>query len=67
MKKLYRYLKWLIKGKPVVNYQGFNCGCCGEWIYENYSIPTYQSCGEWGDTWGLCDNCKGYGYEHKRI
>ena len=48
IKKFFSYLKWLWKGKPVITYDGFNCGCCGEWIYEKYTIPTYKSAGRWG-------------------
>lgn len=59
MKNFFRYLMWLLKEKPAVNYQGFNCGCCGVWVSENYSIPAYKSYGKWWDTWGLCDVCKG--------
>lgn len=57
IKKFFSYLKWLRQGKPIITYGGFNCGCCGEWIYEKYTIPTYKSCGRWWDTWGLCDKC----------
>jgi len=29
VKRWFNYLTWLLKGKPVIDYQGFNCGCCG--------------------------------------
>ena len=53
---------WEIKGKPMISYSGFNCGLCGAWVAKPFQIPTYQTDGEWWDTWGMCDKCrKGYG------
>jgi len=57
MKKLYRYLIWIKKGKPMINYNGFHCGCCGKYVKEKFSVPTYKSCGKWWDTWCLCEEC----------
>jgi hypothetical protein len=54
-----KYLLWLLKGKPMVHYTGFNCGCCGAWYDKEYDIPEYKSFGFQFDTWGLCP--KGYG------
>jgi len=53
------YLKWIISGKPMIVYSGFNCGCCGRWHNIKIEIPKYKSCGEWWDTWGVCPNKKG--------
>ena len=52
------WLKWIHNGKPHKKYAGFHCGCCGKWTKKKFKIPTYQSKGEWCDTWGLCDNCE---------
>ena len=52
-----KFLKWLIKGRPHITYEGHHCGCCGHWTDEKFSIPTFQSCGKWWDTWGLCNTC----------
>jgi hypothetical protein len=51
-----KWIAWLWKGKPVVIYNGYNCGCCGRWIEEKFSIPTYQSVDRYSDTIGLCKN-----------
>ena len=61
MRKLYYYLRWLWKGKPMLHYEGFHCGCCGRWHSIPFEIPEYESSGEWWDTWGICpenDPCK---------
>ena len=50
-------LKWALQGRPKVKYQGYHCGCCGKWIKEEFSLPIYQSYGEWWDTWRLCLEC----------
>jgi len=50
----FRYLWWLIKKKTYIEYDGFNCGCCGRWWDKPFKVPTYKSNGEWWDTWGLC-------------
>lgn len=52
------WIYWKLKGSPYIKYTGYNCGCCGEWINQEISIPTYQSEGTWWDTWGICDKCK---------
>ena len=52
-------LIWLLRGKPTIYYNGFNCGCCGSYVKEPLAIRNYESCGEWGDTWGLCPKCRG--------
>lgn len=57
IKKFIRYIKWILKRKPYLTYEGYNCGCCGNWINEKFSIPEYKSAGKWWDTWGLCDKC----------
>ena len=58
MRKLFRYLIWFIKGKPMIKYVGFHCGLCGKWVDKPFEIPDYQSLGEWEDTWGICNKCK---------
>ena len=49
---------WILEGRPMVQYKGFHCGICGKYIDKQFSIPKYESDGEWWDTWGLCENCK---------
>ena len=55
--KLITRLKWLLKGKPMIRYSGFNCGLCGKWVYQYFEVPTCESHGKWWDTWSLCDSC----------
>lgn len=50
-------LKWVWKGKPYKKYSGFHCGCCGKYVKRKFKVPTYESNGDWADTWGLCDEC----------
>jgi hypothetical protein len=61
VKIVFRYsigkIKWILQGKPMIEYTGYNCGCCGKWVEEKFKVPTYQSWGEWYDTWGLCKEC----------
>lgn len=52
-----RWIRWLVAGRPVVNYTGANCGCCGRWYSEDFSVPAYLA-DPWLDTWGLCSLCK---------
>jgi len=64
---LKRWLKWRLKGKPMIHYSGFHCSCCGKWVDKCFSIPEYQSVDEWWDTWGICEECKRkYGYVDKK-
>ena len=53
----FRWLKWYLKGKPMVQYRGYHCGICGKWVNEPFSVPEYQSAEEWWDTWGVCEEC----------
>ena len=59
MIKFIRWIRWLIQRKPTIQYSGYNCGCCGKWVTEQFNIRTIDSCGRWWDTWGLCDECTG--------
>lgn len=54
MKRLFYYLQWLYKGKPMIKYEGFHCGCCGKWHGIPFEVRKYQSAGEWWDTWDVC-------------
>lgn len=65
IKYLFRWLKWIFEGRPTIKYPGKNCGCCGTWIGEEFTIPAYQSNGGWWDTWGLCE--KGTGCRKNEI
>jgi len=58
MPRLIAWFKWILKGKPMIHYKGFHCGCCGSWTWLDFSVPQYKS-DDFYDTWGLCDNCKG--------
>jgi len=57
MKLFFKYLIWIIRGKPYFTYPGYHCGCCGKWVSHKYKVPEYISLGEWHDTWGICDEC----------
>ena len=59
LKRLFSYIKWLLHSKPMIKYEGFNCGCCGRWWSISFELPQYQSGGVWWDTWGLCPKGKG--------
>jgi len=59
IRNLIAKIKWVIQGKLMINYLGFHCGCCGRWWSIPFEVPTYESCGEWWDTWGLCLEGKG--------
>jgi len=49
-----RIFRWLWWGCPMVIYEGYWCGCCGKHWSELLVIPTFNSYGEWWDTWYLC-------------
>ena len=53
-KSFFRWLKWLKDDKPAITHLGYHCGCCGKWIAEPITIPTYKSLGALWDTVGLC-------------
>ena len=57
MCKLFKWLIWLIKGKPYLTYPGFHCGLCGIYVKQKFTIPVYKSLGKWWDTWGICPRC----------
>lgn len=65
LKRLYykitkwNYISWFLRGKPMIKYKGFTCGCCGKGWKIPFEIRDYKTCGEWGDTWGLCPENKG--------
>ena len=58
LRKWLCWLQWIMDGKPNLMYLGFHCGCCGKWTDETLYVPTYQSLGEWWDTWGICHKCR---------
>ena len=51
------WLWWVIRGKPMVWYDGYNCGCCGKWVNRPMNVRDYQAYGWQSDTWGLCNSC----------
>lgn len=57
--ELFRKIKWYLRGKPMISYPGYHCGCCGRWINKSFEIPEYDSVGPDGDTWGLCPDNTG--------
>jgi len=57
MRRLLRWVVWKWNAEPYIEYPGFHCGLCGKWVGKPFKVPDYQSVGEWGDTWGICDDC----------
>lgn len=53
------WLKWILRGRPMIKYSGFHCGCCGKWWEIPFEIPEYASAGEWWDTWRVCPEGNG--------
>jgi hypothetical protein len=33
---------WILRGKPMLTYHGFHCGCCGKWWDLDYYVPDYD-------------------------
>jgi hypothetical protein len=59
IKYLFRKLWWKLFNRKYILYRGYHCGLCGKWVNEWFAVPTYDSVGEWGDTWGMCNKCAG--------
>ena len=62
IRKIINYIEhrnWIKRGKPVVKYEGYNCGCCGTYWNIPFEIPEYDSEGKYWDTWGMCPIGKG--------
>lgn len=60
MRRFLRKIKWYLQGKPMLEYEGVNCGACGRWLNAPISVPEWESNGKWWDTWGICadiDKC----------
>lgn len=55
--KLFKWLKWLWRGKPMVYHDGYNCGCCGKFVRSPFRLRDYES-NALSDGWGLCNRCK---------
>lgn len=53
-----KWIKWHIRGKPMIKYEGSHCGLCGRWVDEPFTIREYKSQGKWADTWGICKKCE---------
>lgn len=49
----------------MIKYDGFMCGCCGIGHKIPFSVPEYESDGEWWDTVGLCPKGQGCRKEEK--
>jgi len=68
MISLFYYVRWILRGKPMITYPGCNCGLCGKWYDEVFSVRNYYTkenivvkvgdeyffpASPW-DTWGIC-------------
>lgn len=53
----FAWLRWVIKGRPYITYEGYHCGLCRKWMVASFAIREYESEGEWMDTWGICKEC----------
>jgi hypothetical protein len=67
---MFKFLLWILRGKPVREYSGFNCGCCGKWWPIPFALPAYDlkkskevkgkyDQVEYWESWGLCPENKG--------
>lgn len=54
--RVLKYLRWILKGRPSIQYDGVTCGCCGAWVKKKFGVPEYMSEGRW-DTVGLYGVC----------
>lgn len=66
LKYFFSWIKWLCNNKPMLSYDGFHCGCCGNWTKKDFQVPTYKSVGKDWDTIGLCNKCITEGEEYAR-
>jgi len=57
MRRLWRYFRWWLQGRPMIHYYGYNCGLCGKWVDHPFQVPEWDSAGRWWDTWGMCGRC----------
>lgn len=44
--------------KEEIEYPGYSCGLCGDWINEKFTVKKIDSVGRQGDTWGMCPKGK---------
>jgi hypothetical protein len=65
IKYLLKFIIWFFRGRKMIHYSGYNCGCCGTWVKDPFSIPEYKSISERDDTWGICK--RGTGCDTKSI
>jgi hypothetical protein len=63
---MFNYIRWVLRGKPTVKYEGFKCRVCGRWNDRNFEIRDYLSEGEWFDTWKICPIGEGCGILGKK-
>ena len=52
--RFFTWLRWHHKGKPMIKYPGFNCGCCGKWVPD---VITRSDLGGFFSGWTLCEEC----------
>jgi hypothetical protein len=58
IKSIFNCIYWILRGKPMVQYRGYECVTCKNWIGEPINIPDYISLGKLYDTWGICAICR---------
>ena len=58
MKRLFKWILWILQLCPYVEYEGEHCGICGNWYNKKVRIPRYKSIDQWHDTWGICNKCR---------
>ena len=59
VRRAYRRWKWRRDGALMVEYRGYHCGLCGDWVEDRFFVPEYRSVDEWQDTVGMCPKCRG--------
>ena len=62
MKKLIRYLKWLLNDGCYIDLDGKHCGCCGMWYETKTMVPTYLYHALYHRI-GVCPECAKLGIE----
>jgi len=54
IKRWIAILRWLYNGAEMIIYPGFHCGRCGKYWKLPIAVPSFDSLGEWEDTWRVC-------------
>jgi len=53
-----RRLHWQLFKKDYITYPCFWCHYCGKYVDRPIRVASWESCNEWWDTWGTCDECE---------